>query len=127
MSEQLQEQKECEYLKQLVQVREDVRNYIAWKEELVMKKKEIQIQIVELENELKQYSEKIGLNHLRNEYNDLERRQNVPLITCCKHTKHKEISRDWVSCNNFCVSYCCNDCGYRFNSYSRIYKDLYNC
>jgi chromosome segregation ATPase len=68
--EEKRKQEDSEYEKELAKVAEDVRQYNAKKEEINMKKTKIKARILELEEELKKYSKEIGLDDLRNEYNE---------------------------------------------------------
>jgi DNA repair exonuclease SbcCD ATPase subunit len=121
------EQFEREYQESLAQVAEDVRKHNAFKEELENQKKEIKRQIVDLENELKKYSKKIGLDGLREEYKKLEERQNAPIETCCKHIKYTFYERySDVYDEDIIDTLICLDCGFKFNDDSNIYQNLIN-
>lgn len=108
----------------LSQIAKDKKKHNEIINELEAQKQETEKQIVLLENEMKKYSKKIGLDKLRKEYAKLEKTQKtIPVQTCCKHITYYHHSFRCVDDDGI-TTYECHDCGMLFDSDSDIYKNL---
>ena len=116
-----------EHIEGLAHIEEDKQRYNAEKEELENQKKEVKKQITDLEEKLKIYSKKIGLDDLREECKKLEKTLETHQIkTCCKHVKYTFLKRkdlDYYG-EDYIDIYECLDCGFKFDDESNIYKKL---
>jgi hypothetical protein len=120
LAKEKKEKEEREYFEQLVQVEKDVKQHENKLKEIQIQKTEINTQIIELEIEMKRYSQQIGLEDLHNKYNQLIKWEKEPIQTCCKHTKYKIIKEDRSesSFDDYIKTTCvCNDCKFQFVQY----------
>lgn len=114
-----------EHTEGLANIAEDIQKYNVEKEELEKQKNEFKTQIKVLENELKMYSKKIGLDDLREECKKLEEKQKTHQIkTCCKHIKYRYFGIKGCHCDEDVYIYICLDCGFKFDDESTIYENL---